>query len=61
MRNQFPTKDYLFKRGILGEDDCFCVGGCVEESVSRLFFECPFFEYVWVAVAGGIKVAMPNR
>jgi len=52
MCNQFPTKDYLFRRGILGEDDCFRVGRCVEESVSRLFFDCPFFECVWEAVAG---------
>lgn len=49
MCNQFPTKDYLFKRGILGEDDCLRVGGCLEGSVSRLCFVCPFFEWVWVA------------
>jgi hypothetical protein len=39
------TKDNLVRRGVIRDESSHCVGGCgSEESVTHLFFECPFLQ-----------------
>jgi hypothetical protein len=51
-QNRIPTKDNLFRRGIIGHGSLKCVGYCgVEESVSHLFCECPVILQVFVMLS----------
>jgi len=57
-QNRIATKDNLHKRGVLGQDNLHCVGGCGrEESVSHFFFECPLFSGVWYAICHWIGIS----
>lgn len=43
-----PTKDNLFRRGVLANDARLCVGGCgLLESSSHLFLHCNILGEVW--------------
>jgi len=43
LRNWLPTKDDLFRQGILNQDSQHCVSGCgVTESTNHLFLDCKF-------------------
>lgn len=47
-RNRLPTKDNLFRRGIIPPGSRSCVGGCGDlETVNHLFLECHFFGSLW--------------
>lgn len=44
-RNKILTKDNLTKKGCVGSTKCcFCTN---EESVTHLFFLCPFVKKIW--------------
>ncbi|GAU22483.1 hypothetical protein TSUD_296020 [Trifolium subterraneum] len=48
MENRIPTRDNLFKRGILNIDAQHCVLGCgFDETLSHLFFTCDKTHKVW--------------
>ena len=46
-RNRLPTKDSLFRRGIIPQDSQLCVGGCGEmEIATHRFTKCNYFNIV---------------
>ncbi|XP_004514417.1 uncharacterized protein [Cicer arietinum] len=50
-QDKLPTKENLFRRGIISVEDQQCLAGCGEvEIVSHLFFVCPLFGSVWYGV-----------
>jgi hypothetical protein len=51
LQNRIPSKENLFKRGILTNAASICVGGCDSiESTSHLFFECPIAFNIWMNI-----------
>jgi len=44
IRDRLPTKDNLFRRGVIASDARVCIGGCGSlETSPRLFLHCGFF------------------
>ena len=44
IRDRLPTKDNLFRRGVIASDARLCVGGCGSlETSPHLFLHCYFF------------------
>jgi hypothetical protein len=51
LRNRLPTKDNLFRRRALHQDDIYCIGGCGSmESTCHLLIRCDIFGSVWYRV-----------
>jgi hypothetical protein len=47
-RNRLPTKDNLFRRGILNNGSRMCASGCGSlETLNHLFLHCSIFGAVW--------------
>jgi len=47
-RDRLPTKDNLFRRGVIAIDARLCVGCCgLLESSAHLFLHCNIFGEVW--------------
>jgi len=62
-RARLPTKDNLYRRGVIGADLRMCVSGWDSlESSSHLFLHCNFFGYVWHYIYRwlGISSVTPN-
>ena len=62
--DRLPTKNNLFRRGIIQADNIGCVAGCeLEESVSHLFLHCKIFGSLWQHVRCwiGISGADPHN
>ncbi|PNX76751.1 receptor-like kinase [Trifolium pratense] len=58
IQNRVPTKDNLFKRGVLNESQIGCANGCeAVESASHLFFECPTSVTVWQQILAWLKLS----
>jgi len=48
IRNRFPAKDTLARRGVMTNDDQLCVSGCCElETTDHLFLNCNYFGSLW--------------
>ncbi|XP_024626751.1 uncharacterized protein [Medicago truncatula] len=48
LRDRLPTKNHLFRRGIINSEACMCVTGCgMEETTSHLFIHCTTFGSLW--------------
>ena len=46
--DRLPTKDNLYRHGVIAVDDKLCVGGCgLLESSTHLFLHCNIFGDVW--------------
>ncbi|MCH86847.1 70 kDa peptidyl-prolyl isomerase, partial [Trifolium medium] len=63
LANRIPTRDNLFKRGILNIDAQHCVMGCgSDETLSHLFFVCDLSYKVWCDVLQwlGVQSALHN-
>lgn len=61
-RDRLPTKDNLFRRGVIGADLRMCVSGCGSlETSSHLLFHCNTFGYFWYYIYRwfGISSATP--
>ncbi|GAU19662.1 hypothetical protein TSUD_240100 [Trifolium subterraneum] len=64
MENRIPTRDNIFKRGILNIDAQHCVLGCgFDETLSHLFFTCDKTHKVWHGMLQwlGIQSALHNN
>jgi hypothetical protein len=47
-RDRLPTKDNLFRRGVIDHDSRMCASGCgYLENSSHLFLHCRSFGSVW--------------
>jgi len=63
-RNRLPTKDNLFRRGIVHYEDQMCAGGCgMQETKYHLLLNCGFFSQVWEMVQKwlGVYIAFPSN
>jgi hypothetical protein len=48
LRDRLPTKNNLFRRGIIQANNVQCVAGCeTKESISHLFLHCELFGSLW--------------
>ena len=57
LRNRWPTKDNLWRRGIISLDSQFCVLGCGQiESANHLIIHCPLFGSFWQHVKNWLGV-----
>jgi len=57
LRNQWPTKDNLMRRGVISIDSQLCVSGCGDnESTYHLLIHCPTFGSLWQHVKAWIGV-----
>lgn len=58
LNNRIPTKDNLFRRGVLSHSQLGCVEDCgSEESITHTFFECPVFAGTWNLIYKWISVS----
>lgn len=58
-RDRLPTKNNLFRRGIIDHDSQMCVSGCgTLESSSHLFMHCRNFGFVWNFIYRWIGISM---
>jgi len=63
LRDRLPTKDNLFRRGVIAANDRLCVGGCGSlESTPHLFLHCNVFGEVWHLIHRWLAVCsvLPN-
>ncbi|RHN56578.1 putative reverse transcriptase zinc-binding domain-containing protein [Medicago truncatula] len=61
-RDRLPTKDNLFRRGVINQTSRLCVAGCGSlETSNHLFLHCNFFGSVWHFIHRwlGLSVASP--
>jgi hypothetical protein len=57
LRNRWPTKDNLRRRGVISLDSQLCVSGCGQiESADHLIIHCPFFGSLWQHVRNWLGV-----
>jgi len=57
LRNRWPTKDNLVRRGIISSDSQLCVSGCGNsETADHLLIHCPTFGELWHHVKTWIGV-----
>jgi len=64
IRDRLPTKDNLFRRGVIASDARVCIGGCGSlETSPRLFLHCGFFGEVWHFIHRwlGVCLAIPSE
>ena len=64
LRNRVPTKENLFKRRIVSQDDQLCVNMCDHiEIVTYLFLVCPLFGSLWYDIGRwlGIVAVYPHN
>jgi hypothetical protein len=60
-RDRLPTKDNLFRRGVIQNDSLMCVAGCgSEESLAHLFLHCNFFGSVWYYISRWVGLLTVN-
>ena len=62
-RDRLPTKDNLFRRGVLDQNSLECVAGCGTVELSdHLLLYCNLFGFVYYLIYGwlGIYVAAPQ-
>jgi len=56
-RNRWPTKDNLWRRGVIFLDSQLCVSGCWQnETAAHLIIHCPTFASLWQSVKKWIGV-----
>jgi len=61
--DRLPTKDNLFRRGVIDDDARLCFGGCGSlESSPHLFLHCNIFGEVWYFIHRwlGVCSALPS-
>jgi len=57
-QNRLPTKDNLFRRGIIPQEAQLCMGGCGEiETTNHLFSKCNYFNSVWHRILNWIGIS----
>ncbi|GAU17363.1 hypothetical protein TSUD_232390 [Trifolium subterraneum] len=55
--NRLPTRDNLFRRGILDASMLACATSCGRmEDVDHLFFQCPVYSRLWASVSKWMEV-----
>jgi len=58
MSQGLPTKDDLFRRGVLNNDTCMCAGRCGSlETPNHLFLHCSTFGVVWYYIYRWIEIS----
>jgi len=57
-RNRLPTKDNLFRRGILNNDSRMCASRCGSlKTLNHLFLHCSTFGAVWYYIYGWLGIS----
>jgi len=57
LRNRWPTKDNLVRRGVISHDSQLCVTGCGQnETIDHLIIHCPIFGDLWQQIKTWIGV-----
>ncbi|XP_058774821.1 uncharacterized protein LOC131649093 [Vicia villosa] len=56
--NSLATKNNLYRRNVIGQGSTRCIGECsADESISHLFFECPFFSGIWQFICKWLRIS----
>jgi len=57
-QDRLPTKDNLFRRGVLDQNSLDCIAGCGSaKSSAHLFLHCNFFGSVWHLIYGWLDIS----
>ena len=62
LRNRWPTKDNLRRRGIISVESQLCISGCGQiESADHLIVHCPIFGSLWQHMKNWLNVYFVDR